>query len=215
MNVDFVLKQVQSNIQIIGETNYKDYSQCITLNLLIDSNNNIKQSCVNTHSGLDESLFQNIEDGWYRVYHIIIPSEIPTDINKLYQFGRLYIYKDGYVYQYLINSESLKEIELTELLDDYNSNISSNYKDVFIYNQLETCIQSYILAANSDSKLEKTSVPECTECKQISDFEIKERIGYLNMLLEMIKHFIKCNNFSSAQEVLKLNKYCNVRVVDN
>lgn len=218
MNIDFSVKQIQSNIQIVGESNYKDYNQCVTLNLLIDSNNKIVMSCINTHDGIDESLFQNVKDGWYKVYHIIIPKVeyIPTEYNILFKYDNLFYYKDGYIYKYIIRGNVLQDIELSELLKDCDSNITTSQQNIFIYSTLETCLKSYILASNGNINIENTSVPECSECRKLTQKQIIKVRDYLNMLLEIIKHYIQCNNYSSAQEILSLVKnYCNVREKNN
>lgn len=218
MNIDFSIKQIQSNIQIIGETNYKDYNQCVTLNLLIDSNNKIITSCVNTHTGTDESLFKNIQDGWYKIYHIIIPKieYLPTEYTTLFKYDNLFYYKDGYIYKYLVRGEVLQNIELTDLLKDCNSNITTSWKNVFVYYNLETCLQSYILASNGNINIENTSIPECSECRKLTQEQTIKVRDYLNMLLEMMEHYIQCSNYSSAQEIISLVKnYCNVREKNN
>lgn len=213
------IKINKNNIYISLESNYKDFENCVTLYLLLDQNGNIYKSCINDHSGIDECLFQKIEDGYYRVYSIIIPKYeyLPTDLNVLLKFDKQYYYKDECVYKYLFRKNELEDIDYTELLKDCNSNITTSYRDVFMYYTLEQSLISYIVASSDDDvKLQNLSAPQCSDCRNIPQSMTLEIRNKLSMILEMIKHSIKCNNFQRAQYLLKLvTKYCNVREIDS
>lgn len=205
-------------LQVQLDSNYKDYQSCVTLYLLVDSNDNVKYSFVNLHSGIDECLFKDIADGWYRVYAIIIPKyeSISKEINTLYKWNKLFCYKDGFIQEYLFRTNLLKDTDFKDLIKDTGTNITTNYKDIFVTDALNQALISYIKASNGQAKLESTLLPKCSDTKIIPEKSILEIRNYLNMILEMITYYTNCENFAKAEQLLSLVKnYCNVREIDS
>ena len=68
-----------NNIMITGDSKVCKipWDQTVTLNILQRNTvekQTIVDQCIILHSGIDEGMFNNLEDGYYTVYHLIIPN---------------------------------------------------------------------------------------------------------------------------------------------
>lgn len=212
-----ITKITNNKIYVSLDSNYKDYQECITLYLLIDSDNNITESYINLHTGIDECLFENVKDGWYKIYSIVIPKYeyVLKGINTIYKYDKLFCYKDGYVYEYLFRKDLLKDIDYTSLINDRDVNITTTFTDIFIDDTLNKALILYIKTSNGMINLESTFLPKCSDNRVLSEKSSTTIRNYLNMIFEMIKYNVKCYKFSSAQKLLNLvKKYCDVKEID-
>lgn len=210
------------NYKIIGDqlfidepTNYCNYNQYVSLYILT-LNNNIIDRKITDHNGLDEVIFSNLKDGYYKVYKVLIPKfeYINTDdLNIMLKYKHLIVYKDSSIYEYLFRSESLKDVN--DILNITNSNLKINYQEVFIYSNTENCLKLYVAAYNEVLNLQDDSLPECDDCRNLNKKDLWKRILYINTMLSMIKYFVDCNNYIQATKILNKIPYCNVRERNN
>ncbi len=200
---------INDSLFIDEPTNYCNYEQYISLYILT-FNDKVIDKKITTHTGLDEVTFCNLQDGYYRIYKIIIPKfeYINTeDLNTMLKYKHLIVYKDD-VYEYLFRSESLKDVN--DILNIQDSNLKITYQDLFIYSNTENCLQLYVAAYNEVIKLDDKSMPECSDCRELDKTELWKRILYINTLLSMIKYYVDCNNYKLATKILNKNTFCNV-----
>ena len=96
-----------NNIMITGDSKVCKipWDQTVTLNILQRNTvekQTIVDQCVILHSGIDEGMFNNLEDGYYTVYHLIIPNinwleSNKKDISEFYRYNNIYVYKEGII----------------------------------------------------------------------------------------------------------------------
>lgn len=161
-----------NNIMITGDSKLCKipWEQTVTLNILQRNTvekQTIVDQCVILHSGIDEGMFNNLEDGYYTVYHLIIPNinwleSNKKDISEFYRYNNIYVYKEGIIYKYDVRADKLLDVDLEQLLEiNCNAtNIISECKDIFIYNKLENCVISLLNSSLS------SLVRKCLEKEQ-------------------------------------------------
>jgi hypothetical protein len=67
-------------------------------------------------------MFNNLEDGYYTVYHLIIPNinwleSNKKDISEFYRYNNIYVYKEGIIYKYDVRADKLLDVDLEQLLE--------------------------------------------------------------------------------------------------
>ena len=81
---------INDSLFIDEPTNYCNYEQYISLYILT-FNDKVIDKKITIHKGLDEVTFCNLQDGYYRIYKIIIPKfeYINTeDLNTMLKYNK-------------------------------------------------------------------------------------------------------------------------------
>ena len=197
------------------EQNKFKYSQTATINIIqkntIDKEE-IVQTIITNHNGyLDEAYYQIQQDGFYTIYHIILPTIdwLKVEIKKDNSFVRsiknysIYVCDCDRIYEYV--NDTLKEIssEILSQVNSVNTTISILKQDSFFICNLFAC---YISLCN---QLFKT-LYKCDTCKETDNSKtlIRYKRDFIWSTINVLKYYIQSENFLEAQRVLENVEYC-------
>lgn len=208
-----------NNIMITGDSKVCKipWDQTVTLNILQRNTvekQTIVDQCVILHSGIDEGMFNNLEDGYYTVYHLIIPNinwleSNKKDISEFYRYNNIYVYKEEIIYKYDVRADKLLDVDLEQLLEiNCNAtNIISECKDIFIYNKLENCVIS-LLNSSLSSLVRKCLEKEQKENTKTDSKKLLYNRDFTYMILNMIKYYVHCEDYYEAERLLEEFNIC-------
>lgn len=173
------------------------YEDTMTLDIII-YNNSISpklQAIVFTdHNGyLTEVKLPLSKDGWYTIYHIILPTDKWYYKEQQNRFNKLNKYKDIYITDgksiYRRENGELVKLEILDLLrEDLNKTTAHIYsKDIFSTCYLEEC---YISICN---KL----------LSKDSDTQIEYQRDFIWSTLEIINILVQNTNLRQAQSIIE------------
>lgn len=136
-------------------------------------------------------------DGWFKVIHLILPTESWLVDNSI-PYDNIYLYTNNGIYKY---DGELRKVSITELLEiNPNSKTTINYAEEEFFNtdNLEQCVINLaefkvIDCGNSESD---PCSPE--NCKR----------DYMWHALNVIKYYIKCGNPKEALKLLNTLNTC-------
>lgn len=173
------------------------YEDTMTLDIVIynDSISPELHAVVFTdHSGyLTEVQLPLSKDGWYSIYHIILPTDKWYYKEKRKHFNKLSKYKDVYVTDgkniYRKENDNLTQLDILDLLreDLSKTTVTISSKDIFLTCYLEKCyisICNNLLSEDSDSKIEY-------------------KRDFIWSTIEIINILIKNTNLRQAQSVIE------------
>lgn len=184
------------------------YEDTMTLDIIIyhkSSNDQIQAVVFTDHNGyLTEVKLPLSYDGWYTIYHIILPTdswfskENKNKFNKLNKYKDIYITDGKYVYKY--DNKELIKIDILDLLkEDLSKTTVHIYsKDIFSTCHLENCYISICKEYLDSDKLDLS--------------QIQYKRDFIWCSLETLRLLIKNTNLELAQsiieEVLNCKGYC-------
>lgn len=200
-----------TNYSILRYFNYK-YSETCTINVL-QHNTSSKQSLYSViytdHSSyLDEAIIPINKDGYYTVYHMVLPTvDWLKDKLKNPEFD-LSIYSSIYVTDgqkvYKAVDTVLQECDITEItqVNIYNTTISRCEKELFHFYDLYSC---YINMCND---IFNKSILRCPDKNQDLK-DIRYNRDFIWSAINVIKFYIENNEYESAQLLLEKLDSCN------
>lgn len=200
-------------VQVVDKSEYDcsvfpdkfSYTNTVSINYLqkiTSDNSKIKQVFVSEHDEKEETVFKILEDGYYRVSHIIVPTKEwieSTSIEKIVKFEKVYFYMDGEIYEYNFRNKQGVRVDPIILLGvcDLKTNIFYSEEDfVSIYN-LKNCLIEFINNKFNNLK-----------CDQSKDNLLNIRIKYLQMLYNVLDYNISCGNLLEAESLLEDFSQC-------
>lgn len=203
-----------SDYEIVRYYNYK-YSETYTINIL-QYNESSKQSIsaityTDHNSYLDESIISISKDGYYILYHLVLPT-IQWLENKLQDsnfdlniYSGIYV-TDGENIFKLVNNQLQKcdELELM-YINTENTTISREEKKLFYFFDLYNC---YINLCNElfDKSIVKC-VNENTDLK-----DLRYNRDFMLSTINVIKFYIENNEYESAQLLLEKLNVCSNKI---
>lgn len=137
-------------------------------------------------------------DGWFKIIHIILPTESWLETNPI-QYDNIYLYTNNGIYKYV--NENLIKVSLSELLEiNPNSKTTLNYaeEDFFNTDNLEQCIVN----------LANYKVIDCGNSKEDPCGPGNCKRDYLWHALNIIKYYLKCGNPKEALKLLNTLNTC-------
>lgn len=185
------------------------YSETITINiiqLLTLSEEKYILSHFNEHCGqLDEDYITLIEDGNYRITHIILPNEkwlkrqLETGNRLFSQYQGVYFAQGNSVYKY--SNGEIYECDIKEVLEinTYKTTISRTTKLSFFILNLQKC---FINLCNSI--LQRT----LTKCKPKDIDDLIFKRDFIWMTINVIKYYIEFGQNYEAQRILEDVNFC-------
>lgn len=198
----------QEDCKILVTGTYKNcsipYNQTITLNVVFKNSTNndsvIADSCIVKHTGIDESIFNNLKDGWYTIYHFTIPTIEWLNLNKddlrvLHKYDNIIVNSGNSILKYNFRSEDFDNLNINDIFAySKNSTISIEQEDTFLTCILKSCIDDLISDYTNTSCIKENK----------SDFNMKTAI----MIYEMIQYYIHCIDYEEAQKLLEEFNNC-------
>lgn len=154
---------------------------------------------------LDESHYTFDKDGYYSIYHIILPTmdwykSNPDFIND---YDCVVVYDKGKFKVIYHGTPEIKEVDLDYVFligasPNLESTIAYSEKEVFITCHLEKCYVDY-----SKDLLDT----QLNACKRNIDGQFER--DFLWMTLNVIDYYIGFGQFNEAQRILEQVNYCN------
>lgn len=185
------------------------YSETYTINVVVKytldtvNNGSIIDIFFNDHcSQLDELHYTIKEDGYYEIYHIILPSKEWYDAGKIPSNLEIY-YTDGEQFYKVIDGVS-NIVEITEIITAKceGNTISQSSLAQFSICQLFDC---YI---NTCKQIFDNAL---TQCPKNSDLTYKRDLIW--MTINIIKYYVELGQLMEAQrlleELIKCGGMCN------
>lgn len=215
MRAEFNIKLKDNNLIVSSNIKFKN---AIAVNILIQ-NTTKEQSIINTYlanDSIDESEFNLSNDGFYTIYHVIIPTlewlkQAITDVSEMIKYDNIYVTDKKQIYKYYYKTNKLIPIDSQEILEincNSKTNIISEHKDLFLYYYLRNCLINFLdydfqnLIKNCSDK--KYSINgNCCNSRTLSNKEIKFRRDIILMFLNLIKYYVYCEKYYTAQELLE------------
>lgn len=207
-------------LEVLGQENLNElytenflYTDCITLNLLIQVNSKEKEtlvdSAISTHYFEGELPSEDItvlsipSDGLYKVLHILIPTleKINDNLAELTEnYQTIYGYSNGKIYRVRANNTIQEIPNLNELLTlNFDETVYSFCEDVYTFSlcRLKKCFYQ---------RVGKILDNLCTDkCAKEDVFE-RDLIW---MALNAIQYCLDIGNFFEAQRILEKVTTCN------
>lgn len=207
---EYIDEDIQ-NVEIYYKQNRFKYSETYTINI-IQRNKLESSEILNTYytehcSYLDEQHVEIDQDGYYTIYHIILPSvdwlnnELTKDKNITSSDINIYVTDGSKIYKY--NKSELKEVEpkIISEINTENTTISKIESDQFIICKLFQCYINLCKSIFSNTNL------KCLNKSNIS--ELTYNRDFLWMSINVMKYHIEKGFFNEAERVLENIDYCN------
>lgn len=214
--------------QIIQQPEYYKYSECKTLNILIKINTDkitLMDVLLHEHDQLvtdpvePEKQIYDLEkthislkgDGYYNIYHIVLPTKewyINTYLQQDVEYQNYYEYiyiigDDNKIYKYCDNNFeecSVKEIMERNIL---NTTIEKKVIEVFYTGFLQMCYINY--CKKLFQQLTKNCKHNCTPKDNKDLIYIRD---FLWMVLNVINYQIEYKQYMEAQRILEMTNGC-------
>lgn len=178
------------------------YNQSVTLNCLMKhtlETSKLVDVQINLHdSEFDKSQFKVIEDGYYVIHHIVIPTTKWNYVNT--KHTTTYLFDSGKIQKY--ENAKLVECEIEELIERNvkNTNINRCEVDVFYTGNIQNC---YI---NRSKDLFKKYLNQCVPKEQDNDVFARD---FIWMSLNIIDYLVGFKKYMEAQQIVESLISCN------
>lgn len=204
------LPESLTDVEVYYRKNKFKYSETYTVNIIqrtttVDSQ--IIDTIFTDHTSyLDEAHYTMQQDGFYTVFHLILPSVewlkkelekkdsiLDTDMGiYVSDCENIYYYKDGELY--------IKSSEEIALVNTENTTISRIEFDRFSIYYLYDCFLS--ICKQIFSKINY----KCLDKSNLNDLQFKR--DFLWMSISVIKYYVELNQLFEAQRILEEINYC-------
>lgn len=156
---------------------------------------------------LDESHYTFKQDGYYTIYHIIVPTlegyynMLEKDPDFFNDYHCVIVYDNGVFKE--IHDDDIFEVKLDTIHTIYNdpyldTTVACSHKEIFIKCHLEDCYVDY------SKKLLEAQLRNCTR-----NIEGQFERDFLWMTLNVINYYIEYGQYNEAQRILEQVNYCN------
>lgn len=211
-NTDEYVDEDIQNVEIYYKQNRFKYSETYTINI-IQRNKLNSSEILNTYytehcSYLDEQHVKIDQDGYYTIYHVILPSidwlnnELSKDKNITSNSDiNIYVTDGSKIYKY--NNSKLTEVEpkIVSEINIENTTISRIESDQFIICKLFQCYINLCKSIFNNTNLKCLNKSNTSELTYNRDF--------LWMSINVMKYYIEKGYFAEAERVLENIDYCN------
>lgn len=212
---EYVPENLENNdYEIVRYYNYK-YSETYTINIL-QYNKSSEQSIsaityTDHNSYLDESIISIPKDGYYILYHLVLPT-IQWLENKLQDsnfdlniYSGIYV-TDGESIFKLVNDQLVKCDDLEVMyINTENTTISREEKKLFYFFDLYNC---YINLCN---ELFDKSIIKCVD-KNTDLKDLRYNRDFMLSTINVIKFYIENSEYESAQLLLEKLNICSNKI---
>ena len=196
---------------IVRYFNYK-YSETCTINILqynSTSSSSISSITYTDHSSyLDEAIIPIPKDGYYTIYHIVLPTiewlqdRLQDQEFDLSIYSGIYVTDNHRIYKVIDNNlQECSELEVAQI-NTYNTTISRCEKNIFHFYDLYNC---YINLCND---IFNKSILRCPDKNQDLKGARYNR-DFIWMAINVIKFYIEREEYESAQLLLEKLDSCN------
>lgn len=210
-----IINNESCKVGILDQTRYEDKDQTYESYMSLD----VIQINKTLSTQISETIFTEHEDqscpiilpidfdGWFRVYHIVLPTKSYIDSQDRTSFSDkfVYYYTDGEkIYKYYAGEEST--VEVAEIMERNVESTSINryIEDFFSICNLRKC---YINLCNKIFDSMHTN-SRCWDKTSI-DSELRFKRDMLWMAINVITYLTQSCKFSEAQSILERLDTCN------
>lgn len=213
--------------QIIQEYGHYKYSECKTLNVLVKiDTKKIKLIDVLIHEhdqlvkdpieqgeylyDLEKTHCQVKQDGYYNIYHIVIPTKewyLNTYLNQNEEYQNsyesIYIIDNNKLYK--LTNEGFVECSIKEIMErnSVNTTIEKKIIEVFYTGFLQMCYINYC------RQLFQKLTKQCNlDCIHEDTKELSYIRDFLWMVLNVIDYQIEYKQYMEAQRILEMTNGC-------
>lgn len=207
---EYLPEDIQNTEVYYKQCRFK-YSDTYTINI-VQQNKFESSEIINTYftehcSYLDEQYIQLDKDGYYTIYHLILPSVDWLNANisivkDMVKSGKTIYITDGQrIYKYTNSLKVVDSLEVAEINDE-NTTIARICQDQFSICKLFACYIRLCKQIFSSINL------RCIN-KNSNVSEARFNRDFLWMTINVMRYNIEKGNFLEAQRILESINYCN------
>lgn len=201
----------ETEYSIVRYFNYK-YSETCTINIIqynSTSESTIQYSTYTDHSSyLDEAIIPITKDGYYTIYHIVLPTiewlqnRLQDPDFDLATYAGVYVTDGAHIYKLVQDSlQECTELEVVQV-NTYNTTISRCEKSLFHFYDLYNC---YINLCND---IFNKSILRCPDKNQdLKDTRYNR--DFIWSAINVLKFYVEREEYESAQLLLEKLDSCN------
>lgn len=215
------INEKESNVEVYYKQNKFKYSETCTINILqknyfSEQENGESYKIINTYftdhcSYLDEQYIKLDQDGYYTIYHIILPTvqwleeelKKENNITKQKDFN-IYVTDCKKTYHYCNETKTLTEVD-SKLISQINYEDTTISRICYDYFNICKLFECYI-------KLCKSIFNNINLRCINKNSDVSESIfnrDFLWMTINVIKYHIEKKEFLEAERILESINYCN------
>lgn len=110
-----MIKQIDDCSILLSSIPKQNYADTCTISIIVNYQNKVVESFVSTHDGADDQLIKFNQDGYYKIYTLVIPTLEGIEHQEWDKNGKFYYYDKGKVYK--VTLKGTIQVELMDLLD--------------------------------------------------------------------------------------------------
>lgn len=202
---------LQVDLESYYSRNKYRYSDTYTINVIQRNNSETDTQIVDTlftchDSYLDEEHYDIEKDGYYTIYHIILPSvewyekELEKKKSVLNSDTAIYVTDGEQIYKRKDNNLEVVDPELICIVNDTNTTISRVVLEEFCICHLYECYLSLC------KQIYKNISYKCMNKDNIEDLIFKR--DFIWMTINVLKYYVEFNQLFEAQRLLTEINYC-------